>query len=231
MGWQVVFSIRSRDDLRRIVQFIAREDPAAAERFGLGLIAQVESLASAPHIGMPVPERPGTRFFPFGSYSSSTARTRGSRWSKSSGFGMAPAGRGRCGEQHCQTASAATPSRFCTPSWRGTKTSELVSRARELQQDAEAERMIEMADAATVEDWQVVRLRIWARMWRASKLAPRKYGAKPVEERPAAQVGCATIDLAKIRSLRGGFQDPPKLEAEARLCFWRLKRSWMGRML
>ncbi len=68
MGWQVVFSIRSRDDLRRIVQFIAREDPAAAERFGLGLIAQAESLASAPHIGMPVPERPGTRFFPFGSY-------------------------------------------------------------------------------------------------------------------------------------------------------------------
>ena len=68
MGWQVVFSIRSRDDLRRIVQFIAREDPAAAERFGLGLIAQTESLASAPQIGMPVPERPGTRFFPFGSY-------------------------------------------------------------------------------------------------------------------------------------------------------------------
>lgn len=68
MGWQVVFSIRSREDLRRIVEFIAQDDPAAAERFGLALIAQAESFANAPHIGVPMPERPGTRFFPFGSY-------------------------------------------------------------------------------------------------------------------------------------------------------------------
>ena len=68
MGWQVVFSIRSRDDLRRIVEFIARDDAAVAERFGLALIAQAESFANAPHIGVPMLERPGTRFFPFGSY-------------------------------------------------------------------------------------------------------------------------------------------------------------------
>jgi hypothetical protein len=35
-----------------------------------------------------------------------------------------------------------------------------------------------MADKATAEDWQVVKLRIWARQWRASKLAPKKYGEK-----------------------------------------------------
>jgi len=68
MGWPVVFSLRCREDLRKIVETIARDDAAAAERFGLALIAQAEALAHAPHIGMPMPERPGTRFFPFGSY-------------------------------------------------------------------------------------------------------------------------------------------------------------------
>lgn len=68
MGWQVVFSLRSRKDLRKLVEYIAGDDPAAAERFGLALIAQAESLANAPHIGVAMRERPGTRFFPFGSY-------------------------------------------------------------------------------------------------------------------------------------------------------------------
>ena len=68
MGWPVVFSLRCREDLRKIVEYIARDDAAAAERFGLALITQAEALAAAPHIGMPMPERPGTRFFPFGSY-------------------------------------------------------------------------------------------------------------------------------------------------------------------
>jgi len=68
MGWQVVFSLRSRKDLQGIVEYIARDDPTAAERFGMALIAQAESLANAPHIGVPMLERPGTRFFPFGSY-------------------------------------------------------------------------------------------------------------------------------------------------------------------
>ena len=68
MGWQVVFSLRSRKDLQGIVEYIARDDPAAAERFGLELIAHAEALANAPHIGVPMLERPGTRFFPFGPY-------------------------------------------------------------------------------------------------------------------------------------------------------------------
>ncbi len=51
-----------------------------------------------------------------------------------------------------------------------------IARARVAQQDYEADNCIKMADAATADDFQVVKLRIWARQWRASKLAPKKYG-------------------------------------------------------
>lgn len=61
MGWRVEFSTRSREDLKRIVTWIARKDPAAAERFGLALIDQAEALAHAPEMGIWMPERRGTR--------------------------------------------------------------------------------------------------------------------------------------------------------------------------
>jgi hypothetical protein len=51
-----------------------------------------------------------------------------------------------------------------------------IAHAREAQQDFEIDACIDMADKATPEDWQAVKLRIWARQWRASKLAPKKYG-------------------------------------------------------
>lgn len=54
----------------------------------------------------------------------------------------------------------------------------LIARAREAQQDALIDDTVDMADDATPEDWQVVKLRIWARQWRAAKLAPKKYGEK-----------------------------------------------------
>lgn len=53
-----------------------------------------------------------------------------------------------------------------------------IARAREAQQEFEADNIVTMADAATVEDWQVVKLRIHARQWRAAKLAPKKFGDK-----------------------------------------------------
>jgi len=53
-----------------------------------------------------------------------------------------------------------------------------IARAREAQQDAEAEHIVEMADLATAGDWQVVKMRIWARQWRAARLSPKKYGEK-----------------------------------------------------
>lgn len=53
-----------------------------------------------------------------------------------------------------------------------------ISAARTAQQESEMDKCIQMADDATTENWQVVRLRIWARQWRAGKLAPKKYGEK-----------------------------------------------------
>ena len=55
-----------------------------------------------------------------------------------------------------------------------------LTRARMDQQDAEMDRIIDMADEASTDDWQVVKLRIWTRQWVASKLAPKKYGERKV---------------------------------------------------
>jgi plasmid stabilization system protein ParE len=68
MDWQVVFSTRSKTDLQKIVEYIARDDPTAAHRFGLLLIAKAESISHAPEGGIRLVERPGTRFLPCGSY-------------------------------------------------------------------------------------------------------------------------------------------------------------------
>ena len=54
----------------------------------------------------------------------------------------------------------------------------VIARAREAQAGALIDETLEMADAATPENWQVVRMRIWARQWFASKVAPRTYGDK-----------------------------------------------------
>ena len=43
----------------------------------------------------------------------------------------------------------------------------IIGRAREAQQHAIIDQTVDMADKATPENWQVVRLRIWARQWRA----------------------------------------------------------------
>lgn len=51
-----------------------------------------------------------------------------------------------------------------------------IARARAAQQEAIADQIVDMADAADSEDWQVVKLRIWARQWRAGKLAPKRFG-------------------------------------------------------
>ena len=68
MAWEVIFSARSRKDLEQIVKYIARDDPVAAERFGLKLVAQAESLVDASEMGPTLPQKPNTRFFPVGSY-------------------------------------------------------------------------------------------------------------------------------------------------------------------
>ena len=53
-----------------------------------------------------------------------------------------------------------------------------LDQAREAQQEHEMDACILMADAATAEDWQAVKMRIWARQWRAARIAPRRWGDK-----------------------------------------------------
>jgi addiction module RelE/StbE family toxin len=68
VGWEVVFSQRSEDDLKKIVSYIAKDDQAAAARFGETLISKAESLANAPEMGPVLPQKSGTRFLPVGAY-------------------------------------------------------------------------------------------------------------------------------------------------------------------
>lgn len=78
-----------------------------------------------------------------------------------------------------------------------------IARAREAQQEAIIDSTVDLADGATAEDWQVVKLRIWARQWRAAKLAPKKYSDKAQVELTGAdggpmQVQALTIDARAL---------------------------------
>ena len=68
MGWEVVFAPRSESDLAKIVSYIAKDDQAAAIRFGETLITKAEALADAPGMGPLLPGKPTTRFLPVGAY-------------------------------------------------------------------------------------------------------------------------------------------------------------------
>ena len=50
--------------------------------------------------------------------------------------------------------------------------------ARELQAHALADELLELADSATNENWQPVRLQVDTRKWLASKILPKSYGDK-----------------------------------------------------
>lgn len=76
---------------------------------------------------------------------------------------------------------------------KGDEISTRIARAREAQQDYEADQCVTMADNATEADWQVVKLRIWARQWRASKLAPKKYGDKITQEHVGKDGGAIEV--------------------------------------
>jgi len=68
MGWKVVFSKTSRTDLFQIASYIAKDDPAAAERFANTLIDWAESLVAAPKMGV-IYQRDGTaRYIVYRSY-------------------------------------------------------------------------------------------------------------------------------------------------------------------
>ena len=71
------------------------------------------------------------------------------------------------------------------------------TRARDRQQDRESDHIIEIAD--TDPDPQRARVRIDARKWRASKLAPKKYGDKV--ENTFQGPGGGPIEVARIERI------------------------------
>jgi plasmid stabilization system protein ParE len=51
MGRIVVLALQAQRDLEGIVRYIGRDNPVAAERFGLALHAQAQSLSELPELG------------------------------------------------------------------------------------------------------------------------------------------------------------------------------------
>jgi len=57
MGWPVILTPQSQDDLHEIVSFIARHSPERARAFGHLLVETALSLESQPERGRVVPEQ------------------------------------------------------------------------------------------------------------------------------------------------------------------------------
>lgn len=57
-----------------------------------------------------------------------------------------------------------------------------IAHAQEMAQEAEVDRLLTLADSATGENANAVKLQIWARMWIAGKRKPKKYGDKITQE-------------------------------------------------
>ena len=74
-----------------------------------------------------------------------------------------------------------------------------IARAREAAQEAEIDRTIDLADSATPETVNMVKLQIWARQWRAAKLAPKRYGDKTQTEITGAEGAPLQITVNYVR--------------------------------
>lgn len=61
MGYRVELSAQAGRDLEQIVRFLARRNPAAAERLGLSLLDAALSLSQLPYRGGAFRSRPGYR--------------------------------------------------------------------------------------------------------------------------------------------------------------------------
>ena len=57
MDFQIIWTLRSREDLRTIATYIARDNPPAALKLGEQIFARVDTLAQFPELGRIVPER------------------------------------------------------------------------------------------------------------------------------------------------------------------------------
>jgi plasmid stabilization system protein ParE len=61
MGFKVVLSPQAIERLEEIVRYIARDNPSAAERFGMRLVDQTQLPGDFPELGSPYRKRPGAR--------------------------------------------------------------------------------------------------------------------------------------------------------------------------
>ncbi len=61
MGFKVIFAPQAIERLSEIVGYIARDNPTAAENFGMTLIARAEVLADFPELGSPYRKRKNVR--------------------------------------------------------------------------------------------------------------------------------------------------------------------------
>ena len=57
MDFKIVWTLRSREDLRDIATFIASDNPPAALKLGGLIFARVDTLEKFPELGRVVPER------------------------------------------------------------------------------------------------------------------------------------------------------------------------------
>ena len=57
MDFKIVWTLRSREDLRDIATFVAKDNPAAALKLGDLIFARVDTLEKFPELGRIVPER------------------------------------------------------------------------------------------------------------------------------------------------------------------------------
>ena len=86
----------------------------------------------------------------------------------------------------------------------------IIARAREIQQDSRSDEIVDIADAATPEDHHVARLRIWARQWDATKLAPKKYGDRQTVD----HTGTITLESLVLEAHRSKAKGLPDIESK-----------------
>jgi hypothetical protein len=85
---------------------------------------------------------------------------------------------GRSLREICAADEFPAPSTICLWLKNDADFAEHYAHARDRQADLYADEIIEIADSATAADYNVARLKVDARRWKASKLAPKKYGDK-----------------------------------------------------
>src|SRR5580658_8083877 len=61
MAFKILYTEKALADLEAILDYILADNPAAATRFGNGLLNHIDLLATYPHIGSPVRRRAGMR--------------------------------------------------------------------------------------------------------------------------------------------------------------------------